>query len=527
MTTGKQFGAANSMERLLVAGTVTGLSDGELLDRYANHQGEAAESAFAAIVARHGPMVLGVCRSLLRNPHDADDAFQAAFVILARKAGSLRNPDLAGPWLYGVAHRTARQIMTRNLRRKKLEATAAADAVRTVAAGDLEAQPILREDVEALHVEIECLPEKYRTAIVLCDLQGLTHEEAARRLGRPVSTISARVSRARNRLKRRLSRHGTTLSVLVPAATRVAVPAGLARSTVEIATAGIVPPSIAAVSQGVLTSMLLTKLKTASVLVLVTAVAAGGATLAARRGEPSPPVANEQKAPDDAPAPAKPQAAPRETELITRSAANLRKIALGIHAYIDAEKHLPPPAIVGADGSPLLSWRVAILPYIGEKELYAQFRLNEPWDGPHNKPLLAKIPKVYAPVVSSSSKEGTTFYQGFNGKNAFFEHPKGKVSEAARQNPYLEISDGTVNTLMVVEAGAAVPWTKPEDLKYTPGQPAPKLGGQFRNGFTAVTADGFTRFIKKSIDPAILDAMITRNGGEVINDNDIGEGIMP
>jgi RNA polymerase sigma factor (sigma-70 family) len=523
---GKNFGAANSMERLLVAGTVAGLTDGELLDRYANRRGEEAETAFAAMVARHGPMVLGVCRGLLRNPHDADDAFQAVFVILARKAGSLRSPDLAGPWLHGVAHRAARQIMTRNQRRKKHEETAAADARRIVAEASREAEPIAREDVEALHDEIGRLPERYRTAVVLCDLQGLTHEEAAHRLGRPVGTISARLSRARARLKGRLSRRGVPLSVFVPAATRIAVPADLARSTILIATAGIVPPSIAAVSQGVVTSMLLTKLKTASLILLSTAVAAGGATLAARKGSPEPPVADERSAPDDAPARAEPEEAPRETELITRSAANLRKIATGIHAYVEAEKGFPPPAVLGADGSPLLSWRVAILPYIGEKELHAQFRLDEPWDGPHNKALLEKLPKVYAPVASSSPKAGATYYQAFNGKGAFFENPKG-LPLGPDQNPYSEISDGTVNTLMVVEAGTTVPWTKPEDLRYTPGKPAPKLGGQFRDGFTAVTADGATRFIKRSIDPMILDAMITRNGGEIIDSAEMGEEITP
>ncbi|APW63703.1 ECF RNA polymerase sigma factor SigW [Paludisphaera borealis] len=526
MTTGKQFGATSSMERLLSTGTVVGLTDGELLDRYTNRRGEEAETAFAAMVDRHGPMVLGVCRGLLRNPHDADDAFQAAFLVLARKAGSLRSPDLVGPWLYGVAHRAARQIMTRNQRRKKHEESAAADAGRTVAAGGREAETAAPEDVEALHDEIGRLPEKYRTAVVLCDLQGLTHEEAARRLGRPVGTISARVSRARARLKGRLSRRGVPLSVFIPAATRVAVPAPLARSTILIATAGTVPPSIAAVSQGVVTSMLLTKLKTATLILFSTAIAAGGATLAARRGEPAPPIANQREAPDDAPAPAEPPEVPRETELITRSATNLRKIAQGIHAYVDAEKRFPPPAVLGADGSPLLSWRVAILPYIGEKALHAQFRLDEPWDGPHNKALLEKLPKVYAPVASSSSKAGATYYQAFHGKGAFFENPKG-LPLGPDQNPYDAISDGTVNTLMVVEAGTTVPWTKPEDLKYTPGEPAPKLGGQFKDGFTAVTADGATRFVKRSIDPKILDAMITRNGGEIIDSAEMGEGITP
>jgi len=225
------------------------------------------------------------------------------------------------------------------------------------------------------------------------------------------------------------------------------------------------------------------------------------------------------------PAQAEAREAPRETELIARSAGNLRKIAQGIHAYVEAEKRFPPAAVYGRDGSPLLSWRVAILPYIGEKELHAQFHLDEPWDGAHNKPLLKKMPKVYEPVATSSTA-GTTYYQGFNGKGAFFDEPGG-IPPVKDDNPFLAIGDGTSNTLMVVEAATPVPWTKPEDVKYTPGKPAPKLGGQFRGGFTAVTADGFTRFIKSSIDPKLLDALITYGGGEVIDVSEAGEGITP
>jgi RNA polymerase sigma factor (sigma-70 family) len=525
MTMGKRFGAAGSMERLLGAGTVAGLSDAELLDRYNRRRGDEAEAAFEAIVERHGPMVLAVCRGLLRDQHDAEDAFQAVFLTLARKAGSLRKPDLAGPWLHGVAHHAARQIMARNQRRKKHEEYASADPARIVVAESREGETISREEIQALHEEIGRLPEKYRTAVVLCDLQGLTHEEAGRRLGRPTGTISCRVSRARERLKGRLARRGVQLPSFVPAAARAAVPPGLVRSTILAATTGTVPASIAAVSKGVATSMLLTKLKTASFFVLSTAVAAGGASLAARHVASSPPAVAEAPAPA-APFEAPKAEAPRETELIARSAGNLRKIAKGIHTYVEAEKRFPPPAIYGRDGSPLLSWRVAILPYIGEKELYAQFHLDERWDGAHNKALLKKMPKVYEPVAAPSTA-GTTYYQGFNGKGAFFDEPRG-IPPVKDDNPFLAIRDGTVNTLMVVEAATPVPWTKPEDVKYTPGKPAPKLGGQFRDGFTALTADGYTRFIKTSIDPKLLDALITHNGGEVISDmGEVGEGITP
>jgi hypothetical protein len=207
-----------------------------------------------------------------------------------------------------------------------------------------------------------------------------------------------------------------------------------------------------------------------------------------------------------------------EVELIVRSAANLRKIAAGLHAYVESNGRFPASAISNADGKPLLSWRVAILPYIGEKSLYAQFKLDEPWDGAHNKALLEKIPNTFARIATPAKEPHATFYQGFTGKGAFFEGIRGFTLS--------EISDGTVNTLMVVEAEAPVPWTKPEDLPFEPGKAPPKLGGQFRDGYVSVTADGYTRFIKRSIDPDLLNSLITRNGGEVISGT-FGEGITP
>ena len=245
-----------------------------MLARFATGRGGEGEQAFAALVARHGPMVLGVCRAMLGNAHDAEDAFQATFVILARKAGSLRQPDLLGPWLHKVAHRAALQVKVENARRKRRETEAAMSGVRPAGdAGSQEPGPAAREDMEILHQEIDRLPEKYRSAIVLCDLQGLTHEEAARLLGRPVGTIGARLSRARDRLRGRLSRRGmASPAVALGAALRTSheltVPTTLADSTIRAAmavsaglTAGAVPASIAILSRGVLRSMFLDEIE--------------------------------------------------------------------------------------------------------------------------------------------------------------------------------------------------------------------------------------------------------------------------
>ncbi len=532
-------GVTNELRAIIDGGTVTGLTDGQLLERFSARRGEELELAFTALVRRHGPLVFGVCQSLLRNPHDAEDAFQATFLVLARKAGSLRQPDLLGPWLHGVAHRTARRLKDKNARRKRYEAEAAmSGALPSSNPNRHDSEQPNRDEIEALHQEIDRLPQKYRTAIVLCDLQGLTDEEAARRLGRRVGTISSQLSRARQRLRTSLHRRGMAFSAGVLAAavdsTRAsAMPGSLVSSAVKNAmilstglVAGSVPVSIVSLSQGVSRSMLITKLGMITATAIGLGAAASGVVAFAPRSAPQQ-SAPERPALARAPviASAPPQKAPDEesaleTDLIVRSASNLSRIAKALHAYLDANKYnFPAAAIVGRDGAPLLSWRVTILPYLGESEraLHAQFNLTEPWDSPHNRALLAKMPKVYAPLVAKEGERNATHYQALVGGGALFEMDH-TVSITT-------VNDGTSNTLMLVEAEAVVPWTKPEDVSFVAGNPSGKLGGQLKEGFVATTADGFPRFFKKSIDPRFLAQMITRDGGEVIDLSKAGEGI--
>jgi hypothetical protein len=161
-------------------------------------------------------------------------------------------------------------------------------------------------------------------------------------------------------------------------------------------------------------------------------------------------------------------------------------------------------------GKALLSWRVALLPFLGEANLYRQFRLDEPWDGPHNKKLLAKMPKVYAPPGVKTREPYTTFYQVFVGGGAAFE--KHQVARWPASIP-----DGTSNTILIAEAGAAVPWTKPEDMLYAPDEPLPELGGLYPKVFNVVTADGAAAALFKGADPDQLRAAITCAGGEQVD----------
>jgi hypothetical protein len=187
-------------------------------------------------------------------------------------------------------------------------------------------------------------------------------------------------------------------------------------------------------------------------------------------------------------------------------------LAIAVHNYHDSMGRLPQPAIYDKSGKPLLSWRVALLPYIEEAALYNEFKLDEPWDSAHNKKLLAKMPKVYAPARGKTKEPYTTYLQVFSGPGAVFE-PDPKVDVRITSIP-----DGISNTLLMVEAGEAVPWTKPDDIPFDPKKPLPKLGGVFEDGFHASFVDGHVTFFKKTIPADILKAMITRAGGEVIPD---------
>src|SRR5207302_4195443 len=174
-----------------------GMTDGQLLESFLTRRDQAA---FAALVRRHGPMVLGVCRRVLRHALDAEDAFQATFLVLVHKAGSLEQPHLLAIWLHGVAYRTAQHARTRAARRCLHEREAAA---MSAAASHLD--PSQQDLLARLDEELQRLPDKYRAPLVLCYLEGKTHAEAARQLGWPIGSMSARLAKARDLLHRRLS----------------------------------------------------------------------------------------------------------------------------------------------------------------------------------------------------------------------------------------------------------------------------------------------------------------------------------
>jgi RNA polymerase sigma factor (sigma-70 family) len=257
-------------------------TDRQLLDRFAAHRDEAV---FAALVARHGPMVLRVCQRVLHHEQDAEDAFQATFLVLAQNARSIRKPDALAEWLHGVAYRTAMKAKRAAARRRNHEARLPTlnPKVATSPTWD-EVQPILDE-------EIQRLPDVFRTAFVLCVLEGQTAPQAAGRLGVKKGTVSSRLTRARKLLQQRLAHRGIELAALLTALTlvenagRAAVPTMLLRETVRfglLAAAGKtacggIPPHIAALAAGVIQAMYLSKAKIATVVLLALGLVTTGA----------------------------------------------------------------------------------------------------------------------------------------------------------------------------------------------------------------------------------------------------------
>jgi hypothetical protein len=197
---------------------------------------------------------------------------------------------------------------------------------------------------------------------------------------------------------------------------------------------------------------------------------------------------------------------------------NLSQIGFALHDYHDQHKQFPPWAACNQDGKPLLSWRVLILPFLQQGALFAQFKLDEPWDSAHNRKLLNKMPAVFAAPGIKTKEPGLTYYQGFVGQGAGWElNPSANQLYGARclRMPG-NFPDGTSNTIMVIEAKEPVPWTKPADLPYEKGKPLPAIGGVFKDRANVVLFDASVRGIPLTWRAATLEAAITPAGGEIM-----------
>jgi RNA polymerase sigma-70 factor (ECF subfamily) len=269
-----------------------GPSDAQLLESFLTLRDE---TAFEALLRRHGPMVLGVCYRVLRHTQDAEDAFQATFVVLARKAASLQSRDLLGNWLYGVAHRTAMKARAMSIKRRSKERRAGAMRLEATPSDGSSDELLTQLDGALSH-----LPDKYREAIVLCELEGKSHQEVALLLGLPEGTLSWRLAHGKKLLAKKLSRYGAgaIATALAKGTASARVPPALLHGTAKAALqvlagqvlkAGLISTQVITLAEGVMKAMLLNKLKVFGVVVLAlcmsTAVGLGYRAVAQEPGQ--------------------------------------------------------------------------------------------------------------------------------------------------------------------------------------------------------------------------------------------------
>jgi RNA polymerase sigma factor (sigma-70 family) len=342
--------------------------DAQLLQRFAAAR---EEGAFTALLRRHGPMVLGVSRRVLGNAQDAEDVYQAAFLLLARKAGAIRKREAVASWLYGVARRLALKARAQGAKRQARERQAA-DMRERQASDDADWQ-----DVQAaLEAGLDDLPESYRAALVLCYLEGKTHAEAARQLGCPLATLRTRVARGRKLLRERLASRGLTLSasglfaLLLAGATQAAAPAALRKATTKAAlsfaagqpAAGLCPARVADLVEEGTQTMLLSKTKVATALLLTAGLLAGTGALARFRpaaAADEPPPAKSSEAPKPA-AVAAPDDVQGDVTYTGRVVGPDGKPFAGakLHLLYYTPKALPVPARATSDAEGLFKFSV-------------------------------------------------------------------------------------------------------------------------------------------------------------------------
>ncbi|MBI2805624.1 MAG: sigma-70 family RNA polymerase sigma factor [Planctomycetes bacterium] len=631
-------------------------SDFHLLARFS---AERDEAAFAALVHRHGGMVFAVCQSVLGRQHDAEDVFQATFLVLARQGHTIRKQEAVASWLHRVAYRLALKARLQARRRQARE-NAVAIADSATSAIDVNT----REMREVVHEELNRLPEKYRTAILLCYLEGRTRDEAAQRLGVSPGAFKKCLERGRNLLGSRLLGRGLAPAALLAnllteiqaeAAVSTSLTHGTARAAVAFATGcgtnAATTTAALMLANGAIRTMTITKFAwTLLALILVCASGAGLGLAAyqgfagdltnrphgviglpgaqgekpdqktpgkktdlerligtwrfasgAARGKETPKefialarltftrdgktlmtITEETKtgqfkivAPGkidlslggndtvtpaiyrfegdnrlilcggDGPKSERPSqfkgdkdstqvlliliraktgeekptkqdlakfkgglAQVQEAAARAQSANNLKQIGLAMHNYLAVYKSFPRHAIYSKDGkTPLLSWRVAILPFIEQDKLYKEFKLDEAWNSAHNKKLIAKMPKIYEPLGAGKKGVGLTHYQVFTGLNTMFN--------GAKELGPRDVTDGTSNTILAIEAKQAVVWSQPADLVLPKDETKlPPLGGLFKAGMHVLMADGSVRFRSATTPAATIRAAVTPAGNE-------------
>ncbi len=484
----------------------TKLTDKELLALFARSRNE---DAFAELIARHGPMVLRVCQQLLVSEQDAEDAFQAVFLVLARKAGSVAWHSSIANWLYGVAWRISRRATRRTA--KRIERSCDMEDF-----ADNNEQSSTAVDVaeQLLYPALYKLGAKYREPIVLCHLQGKTRSEAAEALGVTESVVKGRLERGREMLRKLLAKEGVaTLSLLASGllASRIAhsaIPSATSISLIRASTvlaSGTSSVSVSANSinlakREVLQMMITFQVKLAAIILGLTCAAGTGVLLVAQTTSPS----KSGKAENEVPVAEWKQLDATQRDMLTKS--NLNALVKAVHQYVDDHNGMLPPAAVPNPNLSMekrLSGFVLLLPYLNEKQLYDSIDLTKAWDDPAN----AKAAKAI--VATFLSPEEDVFFDssGFAVSHfAFVRGSRGRdngmfplVDQAQLAIP--DINDGTSATLAAGQIHSDFgPWLAagPSTARFfnPPGVKAqtPGFGSKHAGAAYVANGDSYTYF---------------------------------
>jgi RNA polymerase sigma factor (sigma-70 family) len=408
MAAGQMNKAIEHVRSILAKQDVAGMTDGDLVERYLHRQDE---TAFEALMQRHGPMVMGVCRRVLGNSHDAEDAFQATFLLLVRKGASLRSPGLVGNWLYGVAHRTALEAKRMALKRRIREA-AVTPRPETLEDFWADLRPVLDR-------ELERLPTKYRAVLVLCDIEGKTRKDAARQLGWAEGTVASRLAGARSILTKRLAPYRLAVSAgalaeMLSQHASASIPATVASATIRAAFAWAAGPTaasaaisaeVAALTTGVLRTMWLMKLKVLGMAFLLVCLLGAGVIAGiigqTRAAEPVEQLAEKKTAGRANPTPAKAEPSKENARWtnLQRRLAGLQKQIEVLTAEVQAlRKELQPRKT-----RPAPKAEIKIFPLKYAKANEVRETLRELFPGPSEKSPDAGIQVRIATHASTNS----------------------------------------------------------------------------------------------------------------------------
>ncbi|MGL6072536.1 MAG: sigma-70 family RNA polymerase sigma factor [Fimbriiglobus sp.] len=489
-----------------------GLPDAAILQRFVDDHDEVA---FELIVRRYADLVWTVCRSTVNDHHAAEDAFQATFLLLSKKAASVRE-NLPG-WLHRVAYHSA-------LKAHRRVNTPLQDQPAQEPAGPSS------EEAELIHAELAALPDRYRLPLVLCDLEGLTHNEAATQLGWPVGSVSGRLVRAREQLKAKLLRRGIASAAVTLTLLPLNAASPLIRSAIAVATSGVVSPGVLTISQGVLSIMRTAKLKLMAIVSAGVLGLTGVATIIGVSAAPGEPVPAAKKQAPLAAKPVEQAVMIADAKQRVLSANRMLQISLACLNY-ESVNGVFPSDVLDPNGKPLLSWRVLILPYLEQLHVFQQFKLDEPWDSEHNKKWSATAVKAFTNGREpTNSKHPMTFFQRPTGKGTAHEPGfTGKEANPGAAPPAIKgvgirhIVDGSSNTIFLVEAERAVEWAKPDDLAFDLDKPV-EVRGPFANVIQCVLADSSVKSFAGGIDKDNAKWMIGRENGSYRMDTCLGTG---